>query len=180
MYNQPEVDCLAWAIYGEYGNGNFKRKEEQGLFIISEAIRIGRPLCKETHARMPRLYNKKKKKWTGGGYKYSWLYDRDKVEGRLYSGDEAERESFDTSNAIADRLAWQAAHGELELNPFNQYITVEMAIRKPPSWMKYYMTSYKIKGAHVQFTCNWHRRSTKMYDKFYKEAIKKHKKLKHK
>lgn len=127
-----EVDAIADIMFGEGENQPLQGKKDLGWFLISEANKAGRSLCKELNYRMP-----------GGHLKYTSMHSNLKNK-------KADRpKSYANIKEIAKEFWKNDADKYHKMDRFNHYITLDLAKKRPPKWFKYYIVEYYISGDHV-------------------------------
>lgn len=128
---KPEL-AIADIIFGEGSNQSLEGKYALGYFLISEAVKGNRTLCEELNYRMP-----------GGDLKYSSMHKA------LKARKQREKTTY-SQNLQEAKVFWETYRDQYhQMSKYNHYITLDLAIHKPPHWFKHYIVQYKIIGDHV-------------------------------
>ena len=157
--NCNEVQAVADIMFGEGENQPLYAKKDLGYFLISEAKKNNRSLCRELNYRMP-----------GGHLKYTSMHSNLKIRKKN------RKESYKNISAIAKEFWEKDRNNYKKIEKYNHYITLDLAYRNPPKWFKYYIVEYYISGDHVFVNLDFeNKKETRISGKYlnnYKSLVK--------
>ena len=147
-----EVTAIADIMFGEGENQTLNAKLDLARFLYSESIKSNISVCEELTIRKP-----------GGALKYSSMHiSLDIRKQKNYT-------KYQETLKLAEDSLEDIKKSYHKMSPYDHYITIDLAVKRPPHWFKDYITAYTFSGDHVFAKLDF----TKKVDSLYDEMLSK-------
>lgn len=148
-----EAVAMADIMFGEGENQPLDAKLDLARFLYSESIKSNISMCEELAIRKP-----------GGALKYSSMHIS--LDIRKQKNYKKYQETLELAqNSLEDiKKSYQ------KMSPYDHYITIDLAVKRPPHWFKDYITKYTFSGDHVFVNLDFTHKNPTMYNQMLKDV----------
>lgn len=146
------IYALADLVFGEANTLKVEERLDVVRFVVSEAIRNNRSICEEKIAKAGSKPT--------SAYRYTSVYT-------------VESKKQKWAKSYIQQVKWVKSifRKNIKIVEYNHYITVDLAVRRPPDWFKFYIKDYSVTGAHVFVLLDFKDKQVEGYNKLMNDLM---------